>query len=444
MYYEERDRGKLRRTEGARSFVIIADSSTSIQRSWAESEHLKRAINLGLCMAAIGLLLSCGTSNSTSSSSSTGPTSGIKKRAFVSNNFQNQIDIVNAANDTINTTLTTTAAGTTATVVTNTIGTGTAPAQMVLTTDKKLTLVFDQGSNTIAVIVNATETNGGQIPLPDFTESFVVASDNITVYAAVPNAPISGQTSGAVEVLNANAGTLTNAIPVPHARRVVLSHNGNKLLVFADGADQMWVVDTASQTATAVSGFDRPVSGLFSSDDSKAFILNCGPECGGTVAKVTVLNMASNTPGGSVAVSAATVGLLDASGNLYVAGTAASGGKLDVVTSSSLTVSKSGVAISDGVHALMAMGANSKLFIASRTCSNTVQGCLSIFDTAAGTAVTSAAGGGDVTGIEPVSGRNVVYVIEGGELIIYDTTASKPQTTQIDIVGKAVDVRVVD
>ncbi|MFI5112112.1 MAG: hypothetical protein ACHP9S_04775 [Terriglobales bacterium] len=403
---------------------------------------MKRAINLGLCTAAIALLLSCGASNTSTSSS--GTTSGIKKRAFVSNNFQNQLDIVNAANDTVNTILTTTTAGTTTSVLANTIASGSGPAQMVLTADKTLTLVFDQGSNTIAVIVNATEAAAGLIPLPAPTESFVVAPDNATVYAAVPNVAVTGQASGAVEVLSATNLTLTNTIAVPHARRLVLSHNGNKLLVFADAIDQMWVVDTAAKTATAVTGFDRPVSGVFSSDDSKAYILNCGPECGGTAAKVTVLDMASNTPGASVAVSAATVGLLDSSGNLYVAGTAAGGGKLDVVNSSNLTVSKSGVAISDGTHTIMKLGANGKLFVASRTCSSTVQGCLSIFDTAAGSAVTSAAGGGDVTGIDPVSARSVVYVIEGGELVIYDTTTGKPQTTQIDIVGKALDVRVVD
>jgi hypothetical protein len=404
---------------------------------------LKRAINLGLCAVAIALLLSCGNYKSPSTGS-TGTTSGIKKRAFISNNFQNQLDIVNAANDTANTILTQSANGTTISVLANTINAGSGPAQMVLTADKTLTLVFDQGSNTIAVIDNATEVAAGVIPLPGITESFAVAPDNATVYAAVPTVAVTGQTSGTVEVLSATNLTLTNTIAVPHARRLVLSHNGNKLLVFADGIDQMWVVDTAAKTATAVTGFDRPVSGVFSSDDSKAYILNCGPECGGTAAKVTVLDMASNTPGASVAVSAATVGLLDSSGNLYVAGTAAGGGKLDVVNASSLTVSKSGVAISDGTHTIMALGANSKLFVASRACSNAIQGCLSIVDTAAGSAVISAAGGGDVTGIEPVPARNVVYVIEGGELVIYDTTTSKPQSTQIDIVGKALDVRVVD
>ena len=350
-------------------------------------------------MAAIALLLSCGSNYGSSGSSSTSTTSGIKKRAFVSNNFQNQVDIVNAANDTVNTILSTTATGTTQSTLANVINSGFGPAQMVLTADKKLTLVFDQGSDTISVIVNATESNTGQIPLPDFTESFVVAPDNTTVYAAVPNAPLTGQTAGAVEVLSATNGTLTNTIPVPRARRVVLSHNGKILLVFADATDQLWVVDTTAKTATPVAGFDRPVSGAFSSDDSKAYILSCGPECGGAAAKVTVLDTATNTPGASVAVSAATVGVLDTSGNLYVAGTAAAGGKLDVINASSLTVSKSGVAISDGKHTIMALASNGKLFVASRTCSSAIQGCLSIYDTAAGSAVTSAAGGGDVTGI---------------------------------------------
>jgi len=413
---------------------------------------LKRAIILVFCASALGVLTACSTGNllggsSNSSSSSSAPKSrpsGITKRAFVTNNFQNQIDIINVANDTVNTTLSTNVNGNTTSTLANTISAGSFPAQMAVTPDKKLTVVFDQVTNVITVITNDTESNTGLVPLPDFTDSFVAGPDNKTLYVAVPNAPVSGQPSGAVEVLDISAGTLTNTIPVPRAHRIALSHNGNKLLAFADNTDQMWVVDTSAKTAAVVSGFDRPVFGVFSTDDSKAYILSCGPECGGMAAKVTVLDVASNTPGANVVVSAATTGFLDSAGNLYVAGTAAGGGKLDVLTASTLAVSKSGVAISDGFHQLMALGSNSKLFIGSRTCNNSVQGCLSIFDTGAGTAVISSAGGGDVTGIEPISGRNVVYVIEGGELRIYDTTTGQPQAKQIDIVGKAVDVRLVD
>jgi DNA-binding beta-propeller fold protein YncE len=436
MYYEGGVRGKARGR-----FVIIDNSIIPTDRKQAESEGLKRAIILILGTAAIGLLTSCGSGSSSGSSSN--PTSGIRKRAFVSNRFQNQIDIVNAANDTVNTTVATTTSGTTTTTLANTISTGTAPTQMALTPDRKLTLVFGQQANTISVISNATESLNGQIPLPDFTESFLTAPDNTTAYVAVPNAPISGQTSGAVEVLNVINGTLTDSIPVPRVRRIVLSPDGKKLLAFADSTDQMWVIDTSAKTATAVTGLDRPVFGVFSTDNSKAYILSCGPECGGTAAKVTVLDMATNTLGANVAVSAATIGLLDG-GNLYVAGTGAGGGQLDVISTSSLTVTKSGVTISDGYHQRIALGSNSKLFVGSRTCNNSVQGCLSIFDTSAGTVVISPAGQGDVTGMEPITGRNVVYVIEGGELRIYSTATSQQQTTQIDIVGQAVDVKLVD
>ena len=59
---------------------------------------------------------------------------------------------------------------------------------------------------------------------------------------------------------------------------------------------------------------------IFSDDDSTAYILNCGPECGGTTASVTLLDVNSNLVGPTIPVDAATFGLL--SGNtLYVAGT---------------------------------------------------------------------------------------------------------------------------
>ena len=51
---------------------------------------------------------------------------------------------------------------------------------------------------------------------------------------------------------------------------------------------------------------------------------------------------------------------------------------------------------------------------------------------------------GDVTGIQPINRRSVVYVVQNGELSIYDTTTDKLQTTQVDVIGQAVDVKEVD
>jgi len=144
--------------------------------------------------------------------------------------------------------------------------------------------------------------------------------------------------------------------------------------------------------------------------------------------------------------------LLD-SANLYVAGTVpASGstpaaGKLVVLNTGSLAVPATSVDISDGFHDRMELAGNSRLFIGARTCTDLPSvphsGCLTIFNTAAQTAVVDDARG-DVTGIAPISGRSVVYVIAGGELVIYDTTTDAPQATQIDIVGAAVDVKLID
>ena len=38
--------------------------------------------------------------------------------------------------------------------------------------------------------------------------------------------------------------------------------------------------------------FDRPVKAVFSADGSTAYVLNCGPECGGTTASISLLPVA--------------------------------------------------------------------------------------------------------------------------------------------------------
>jgi hypothetical protein len=83
------------------------------------------------------------------------------------------------------------------------------------------------------------------------------------------------------------------------------------------------------------------------------------------------------------------------------------------------------------------------LFIGATSC-GTSKGCLTVFDFNAKTAVVDTPSG-DVTGIAPIANRSVAYVIEGGQLRVFDTKTSAPSTTAfIDIVGPAVDVKEVD
>jgi hypothetical protein len=166
-----------------------------------------------------------------------------------------------------------------------------------------------------------------------------------------------------------------------------------------------------------------------------------------------------------VAVSAATTGLI-VGGNLYVAGTPPSAGVdcqanlcgvLTVFPSANLTATPSTFAITDGYHDNLVMAPNNQLFIASRTCTNVIaahsipgRGCLSVLNTGGGTVYT-AAQNGDVTGIQPILNRTVVYVCEGGIFTIYDTALDLgkqrqllPQEAQTTIVGQAIDVKLVD
>jgi hypothetical protein len=126
-----------------------------------------------------------------------------------------------------------------------------------------------------------------------------------------------------------------------------------------------------------------------------------------------------------------------------VAGLAGTNGLLDVVDTCTLTVTKAAVPIVDGFHHMMRLANNNRLFIGARTCSNVTSGCLTIFNTSAQTAVI---GGpkGEVTGIQPISGTNKVYVGEGGELRIYDTSTDAEQALQRDFVGKIIDAAAID
>lgn len=358
------------------------------------------------------------------------------------------------------------------------------PGLMVLFPNRRFTLVYSSTNNSILAVSNATETTAqnssgttASITLPGSTESIVVAPDNVTGFAAVPTAPVTpgtAQPPGLVEVLDLSNYAITAGIPVQGAFYVAESHNGNRLLALGNRPDTVTMiapsaVGTSTDPRTDIQSplFDHPVWATFSSDDSTVYVLNCGPQCGGTTAGVALLDVNTNLVGPTIPLDAATFGLL--SGNtFYVAGTkpgantcagsttptlATTCGELSVVDLASMTVTGTAV-ITDGYHNRMEMGSNGQLFIGARTCTNInvaasgsnsgeTRGCLSIFNTAKSQVVIPPQIG-DVTGIQPIGRRSVVYVAQQGNLSIYDTTTDKLQTTQVDITGQAVDVKQVD
>jgi hypothetical protein len=225
-------------------------------------------------------------------------------------------------------------------------------------------------------------------------------------------------------------------------------------------------VGTSTDPRASICGLDHPAWAVFSSDDSSAYVLNCGPECGGTTSSLAQLDLTSDTVTTTLPLNGAgaTTGLLIGT-TLYIAGTppgtaCASGtsaptcGTLITADIGSMTLTSAApVLITDGVHNHIEMGANGQLFIGAKSCtsvnnSGEIRGCLSIFDTKQGGVVVPPAAG-DVTGIQPITNRNVVYVCQNGTFNIYDTTTDKiaapvPGRVVIIFVGQAVDVKLVD
>jgi hypothetical protein len=230
------------------------------------------------------------------------------------------------------------------------------------------------------------------------------------------------------------------------------------------------LIGTTTDPRSYITGFDRPVWGIFTSNAS-AFIMNCGAQCGGTAAGVSVLDLGASTVTSTTPVSAATFGLVSNT-VLYVAGTppsppgtntcagtptaATTCGRLTAIDTSSMAVTGSAI-ITDGFHSRMQLSQNGQLYIGSQGCTNIattaeLRGCLSIFNTTSG-GVVIPPGIGNVTGLQQIRGRDIVYVIQNNILGIYDTTTNKLQVTpsngnnndgQIDVVGQPFDVKLVD
>lgn len=236
--------------------------------------------------------------------------------------------------------------------------------------------------------------------------------------------------------------------------------------------------------------FDRPVKAVFSSDGSTAYILSCGPECGGSTASVSQVPIAPmiftpanqsgllpcNLPAnGSCPNSAvkpmanlllpggASNALID-SNTMYVVGQQPQviqgqtlfAGYLTVVNLSNNTANNP-VAISDGqpgATSRMIEADDNTLWIGMKGCTAGVRyatnpaggyGCLTMYNTASQKVVRLEPYIGDATGIAAVTGLHKIYAAEGGQVYIYSTTDGSSLDNQfVTVTGTAYDVAYMD
>jgi len=445
---------------------------------------LKKAVPVFVLLACTSLgFISCG-----GGSTKKIPPSGIHTRVMVSQSVSSAatsggLFIINAEDDTL--------------ARSSELPAGVSPGLLVPSPTLATLLAFDSIGKSVQVVNTTTEANVGGISLAGGeTTSIAFPATSSIAYAAVPSATNNlWPAPGAIDVLNLANGTVQTAIGVPNAQTVTGNSNGNQLLVFSSGSNLVSVIspfnavppaDQGCNTApngvcVIIPGFDRPVNAVYSGNT--AYILNCGAQCGGTQASVSVFDLTSLTITATIPVNGATMALLSGS-TLYVAGlgtptgpkctsiksaaqTAATYcGTLDIVNLSTLqdpyfNNPASEIAITDGYHDRMDMGQAGQLFIGSNDCTNVgdvnnpngeVRGCLSIYNTA-NNSVVIPPDNGDVTGLQGFISRYVEYVVEGGNLRIYCTaanaddncpTADALQTMQITLRGYMVDVKAVD
>ncbi len=422
-----------------RSVIINAHYMAFIEK------RLKTYLWLVGCAALAASMSGCGGGASSSSNTQTTPLSGLKKRVLLSNQQSGSVTIVDAQKDQL-----------------FNKGFSISGASKMLTASGK-TVVMQQGSTNIEVIDNATETNVVALQLRDQAFDIAIsATDGKTAYAALRNV-------GEIAVFNTSNGNLLSITGVPLVARLAEGPNEHKLLAFPDNPNLVagggfFVIDTSTNTFTTITNaslkFDQPYTAVFDAadtSDNTVWVLNCGPECGGTAASVVKVNLNGPIIGTPIAVSGATAGVLSGT-TLFVAGTpfGSATGKLQAVNTSTLTAGAA-VSITNGTHGKMVLASNSTLFIGSRGCTtspgsvaNAVTSCLSIFNTSSSAVVIPEVSAFrqsvGVTGIQPISGRSVVYVCQNSELDIYDTTTGKAiaPNPPIDIIGIAFDVVQID
>jgi hypothetical protein len=231
--------------------------------------------------------------------------------------------------------------------------------------------------------------------------------------------------------------------------------------------------DATGNAYGAPLAFVRPVMGVFSGEGGTAYVLNCGPECGGTASSLSLLpvspmiflpNQQSGqfpktgkitnipVPGG------ASNALIDVA-TMYVVGQQLQPdglftGNLTTVDLNSNTAG-SPTSISDGAPGAVSRlvkADDNTLWIGMTKCTNGERyakglpyGCLTMYNTSSNSVTMIENYLGDLTGIASVTGLHKVYVAQGGQVYIYSTQDGRAFDNQyVTVTGTAYDVAYMD
>ena len=344
--------------------------------------------------------------------------------------------------------------------------------------------VYGAGDGSYALLNYASEKQNTTVSLPGQSSGVFISRDERYVFAA-------NQTAHTLTVQDRGLGT-SYGLNIPNVYRVSTNPSGSAALAFVQDSNLVYsvyklqtnqkvpsnAVDCEPQNipvycALPVPGtFDRPTKAVFSADGTTAFILNCGPECGGTQASISFLPVAgiiiqsgAPVPPGAPSAVTATIpvpgGVTNAlqNGNLlYLAGQQLQpdgffAGFLSILDLGAQKITGN-YSISDGTHTRMNFADDNTLWIGSQLCTQgeryhlgatTNLGCLTMFNTAKNSVTMIDSYKGDATGVASVLTLHKVYTAEGGQVYIYSTVdGSSLDNSQVTVVGTAYDVAYMD
>src|ERR1700691_1199323 len=166
----------------------------------------------GILFAASISFMSCG-----GAAKPKDPTSGLDTRVLASQSVTGgstfgSLVIVNAYNDTLPR-----VAGIGAGTLTN-------PGLMAISANRATVIVFDSGTNNVAVVNTTTESTAGSIGLPGATTSMVIPTGSATLaFTAVPTASVAGLPAPgrAVVVMNLASNSTISTTGSPGATTAV-------------------------------------------------------------------------------------------------------------------------------------------------------------------------------------------------------------------------------
>jgi len=382
---------------------------------------------------------------------------------------------------------------------------GSLPTTIQNLPEEMLGAVYSTGGGGNYTLVNyeGEKTNGGTVSLNGASSSVFITRDRAFVFAA-------NQASHVLTILNQTNGS-SYPLSLPGVYRVSVNPGGSVALVFVQNSNSIYyprqltgaetinysggpttwptgAVDCQPQSAPVWClyqaldrdtkkplTFDRPTKAVFSADGGTAYILNCGPECGGSQASVSAFAVApvifltgkqsgrlptqSELNSNTLAIPGGASNALVSTSKMYVVGQQWmpdghwSGQLTDVNLSAGMTKTAQ-VSISDGAPGAMSrmiLADDNTLWIGMTKCTDGERasngqpyGCLTMVNTSTN-AATLLPYNGDATGIAAVTGLHKIYTAEGGQVYIYSTVDGKSIDNQyVTVTGTAYDVAYMD